>query len=72
MRPPFTFVQDVQEDTETGELKQSCSSPDSINGTFFRYVLKLQRLPFFRWFFRSPFVLRPSDPAVKRKTDAKK
>lgn len=66
------FVQDIQQDPETGELKQSTSSPDSINGRIFGYILLLQHLPFFRWFFRSPYVLRPQDPVAKQKTDAKK
>jgi hypothetical protein len=66
------FVQDIQQDPETGELKQSTSAPDSLNGILFRYFLKLQHLPFFRWFFRSPYVLRPSDPTIKRQTGDKK
>jgi hypothetical protein len=66
------FVQDIQQDPETGELKQSTSSPDSINGRLFRLILPLQHLPFFRWFFQSPYVLRPQDQATKQKTDAKK
>ena len=72
MRPPLTFVQDVQEDPDTGELKQSCGSPDSIRGIFFGFFLKLQRLPFFRWFLQSPYVLRQQDPATIQKTDGRK
>jgi hypothetical protein len=72
MRPPLTFVQDVQEDPNTGELRQSCSSPDSIKGVIAGYLLKLQRLPFFRWFLRNPLVLRQQDPSVKQKTDGRK
>ena len=40
MRPPLTFVQDLQEDPDTGELKQSCGSPDSIPRDLFRLLFK--------------------------------
>ncbi len=64
------FVQDLQKDPETGELKQSTSSPDSINGRLFRLILPLQHLPLFRWFFNSQVVLqspdRPTEPKDKK------
>jgi hypothetical protein len=66
------FVQDIQQDPATGELKQSTSSPDSINGIIFTYIIKLQHLPIFRWFFRSPIVLRQADPTAKQKAEGKK
>jgi hypothetical protein len=72
MRQPLNFVQDLQEDPDTGEIKQSLSSPDSINGIVASYYLKFQRLPFFRWLFLSPVVLRSSDGPVKQKDDDKK
>jgi hypothetical protein len=72
MRPPLTFVQDLQEDPDTGEIKQSLSSPDSINGIVAHYLLKFQRLPVIRWFLQSPVVFRSSDRQAKQKDDDKK
>jgi hypothetical protein len=67
------FVQDIQKDPETGELKQSTSSPDSINGKIFRCTVQpLQHLPFFRWFFKSPVVLQPSDRPAARNDKTRK
>lgn len=66
------FVQDLQKDPETGELKQSTSSPDSINGRIFRLILPLQYLPFFRWFFNSQVVLQPSDRPADQKGEKQK
>jgi hypothetical protein len=66
------FVQDLQRDPETGELKQSTSSPDSINGRLFRLILPLQHLPFFRGYFKSPLVLQPSDRLTEQKEKKQK